>query len=184
MNLTEKRFYSELYSTVRGRARKRKLKWDLSRSRFDQIVARADGRCEVTGIPFSFDHVRGVSRRPWVPSLDRKNSRKGYTKENVRLVCVAANLAMNEWGVSVLKRLADSMTEKDITGELLTELQSTRDIRAELDAKPRRLVQIIDKEIDNMVDGVDFFTAPCRCVLFTNTAANMIKDRYREENSG
>lgn len=44
--------------------------------------------------------------RPFMPSIDRTNSAKGYTAGNCRLVCVAANFAMNEWGQGVLHKLA------------------------------------------------------------------------------
>lgn len=74
---------------------------------------RAAGACEVTGIPFSLD--RGESgRRPYAPSLDRRDSSGGYTSENCRLVCVAVNVAMNEWGAELLLRIAEhvsAMTE-------------------------------------------------------------------------
>ncbi len=53
----------------------------------------------------------GWRRAPWAPSVDRIDSSKGYVPGNVRLVCVAANLAMNEWGEDVLARVARAYVE-------------------------------------------------------------------------
>src|SRR3546814_15533675 len=53
---------------------------------------------------------------PFAPSLDRIDSGQGYLKGNVRLVCTIANFALNQWGDSVLRRLAHGVvaTEKQV----------------------------------------------------------------------
>jgi len=73
------------------------------------LYARANGRCEVTGIRFDRMKPESASRRPWFPSIDRKDSRGNYSLENCRIVCVAVNIAMCEWGHFVLKRMARAM---------------------------------------------------------------------------
>lgn len=94
-----------LFYQSRKNARKRGIPFSMTRWDFLGIVARSNGHCELTGIPF--DTSSGEwGRRPWMPSVDRADSAKGYTPENVRLVCYAANCAMNEWGESILDALA------------------------------------------------------------------------------
>jgi hypothetical protein len=44
-------------------------------------------------------------------SVDRLNGRLGYVKGNVRLVCVAANLARNEWSDEDLIKLCEAIVE-------------------------------------------------------------------------
>lgn len=91
-----------LYTQAFAKARKRGIEFTLTKDAYAGIVS---DRCAVTGIPF--EHRRRPGRwPPYAPSLDRKDSALGYTNDNVRLVCVAVNLAMNAWGEGVLYRIA------------------------------------------------------------------------------
>jgi len=98
-----------LYRWARRRAKDRGIPFSLTYEDLEAIIDRAAGRCEVTGIAFSFRKPKKGRTRPWAPSLDRRNSDLGYTKRNVRLVCTAANYAMCDWGDQVLKRIAAAM---------------------------------------------------------------------------
>lgn len=64
-------------------------------------------RCAVTGIRFSLETING--RKPYAPSIDRIDNALDYVDGNVRVVCVAANLAMNVWGEGVLLRIGRFM---------------------------------------------------------------------------
>ena len=77
---------------------------------FDDMLALAERDlwgCSVTRIPFSLEIVAG--KKPYAPSIDRIDSRLGYVVGNCRLVCVAANYAMNVWGEVVLRRMTRSI---------------------------------------------------------------------------
>ena len=64
------------------------------------IWERCEGRCAVSGLEFSNAAVGiGRARYPFMPSLDQIEPGKRYTADNVRLVCVAANFAMNALGL-------------------------------------------------------------------------------------
>lgn len=54
------------------------------------------GKCEVTGIPFDFEKHPVYSKNPKAPSVDRINSKLGYTEDNVRLVIWQFNMAKGE----------------------------------------------------------------------------------------
>lgn len=90
---------------ARDRSRDGACKIDLSEADMLEIVRRADGHCEVTGIPFNRNALAGT-RRPYAPSLDRINPTAGYTKDNCRLVLFAVNVAMSDWGESVFAHIA------------------------------------------------------------------------------
>jgi hypothetical protein len=86
----------------------------LSADEIQQLLARASGRCELTGIPFSAVRIDGCSKRPWTPSIDRIDNAKPYTLSNCRVVCTAVNLALNEFGETILRRIAWSL----VTGKV------------------------------------------------------------------
>lgn len=72
----------------------------------NQIEAQ-DFKCALTGIPF-FMRVSGEwGRHPFAPSIDRINSSKGYVEGNCRVVAVAVNIALADWGEDVFRRIAE-----------------------------------------------------------------------------
>lgn len=65
------------------------------------------GRCSVSRLPFSLVIVGdGQAKRPFAPSLDRKDRHQPYTVNNVRLVTSVAKFAMNAWGLDPVLVLA------------------------------------------------------------------------------
>lgn len=101
-----------LLAQTRKNAVKRGIEFDLSLDDLKILSLRADGRCEVTGIVFEAQHRDNDARhfrRPFYPSIDRVDSRVGYKLSNCRLTCVAVNAAINEWGESVLFRIAHAI---------------------------------------------------------------------------
>lgn len=95
---------SVLVATVRTRARKRNLAFDLDAHVAD-IQARIDrGVCELTGAPFDLSPGRKFNS----PSIDRINSSLGYTYDNIRIVLNLVNAALGDWGEDTLRQV---MTE-------------------------------------------------------------------------
>jgi hypothetical protein len=108
-------------------SRSRLNEWDeiLSYEEFLDIFYKTGGMCELSGIPFAGGKINNSRARPFFPSIDRINSCKGYTKDNVRFVCCAVNLALNDFGEDVLNQIAFGIVSKlvlqkkgDINGNL------------------------------------------------------------------
>lgn len=98
-------FIKNLYNQCKGRAKFRGMEFDLTFEEVVELFEESRGRCTLTGVPFSLSRIRG----PWVPSIDRINSDLGYVRGNVRVVCFAANIAMQQWGENVLLTMMESM---------------------------------------------------------------------------
>jgi hypothetical protein len=99
-----------LHTEVKRNAKRREIPHSLTLADVEQLVAKAGGRCQVTGIVFSNEIVNGT--RPYGPSLDRIDSSEGYHPDNVRLVCIAINNAMRDWGDSVFFTLVNALLSK------------------------------------------------------------------------
>ncbi len=107
----ERIVYGTIYRVARKNAAQRSIPFTLTRPEFDALVEHADGRCMISGVLFSPARVSGSTRRPYMPSLDRVDSSKGYSFDNVRLVCVLVNIALNEWGIEPLLHIARGIIE-------------------------------------------------------------------------
>jgi hypothetical protein len=103
------------FGSRKGDAKSRGVVFEIE---FSQILAMAQRQrwtCAVTGIKLDCEKPEGSRRSPFTPSIDRIVPADGYVPGNVRVVCLAANFAMNEWGDDVLRHLAE--------GWLLTEFK-------------------------------------------------------------
>lgn len=95
-----------LTARTRWRARSRGVPFMLTAPYVYGLMARAEFRCSVSGIAFAKPERKALEREPWAPSIDRIDPRAGYMPDNVRMVALAANYAMNQWGYDVLLRLS------------------------------------------------------------------------------
>jgi hypothetical protein len=94
----------------------------ISANTLKLILLRSNGKCEITGIKFSDEIPTGSKTAPFSMSLDRIDSSKGYVLENCRVVCLAVNLGMREWGENVMVRIGKAMMlrelEREVRGEV------------------------------------------------------------------
>lgn len=95
---------ARVYERHRRSASVRNMTFDLEPSDVYAMMKATGFRCAVSGVPFVKD--ANAPRDPWAASIDRIENRQGYTRDNVRVVCLAANIAMSNWGHDVLLRLA------------------------------------------------------------------------------
>ena len=55
---------------------------------------------------------QGARKRMWAPSVDRINSAHGYVAGNMRLVAIAVNIAMSDFGEEFLLRIAEAIVRR------------------------------------------------------------------------
>ena len=94
----------------RKRAKKKGLSYNLSIEWLLNLLDAQDFKCSLTGAILRDSPE--FSRNPWGMSIDRIDSSMGYTTDNCRVVCYAANAAMNEWGLDLFHELAHRYVSK------------------------------------------------------------------------
>lgn len=95
-----------MFRKSKDRARNNGTEHTLTEEEFMQAFRRTGGKCEVSGLPFSGGKESHWRVRPYYPSIDRIDASKGYTADNVRFVAAAVNIALSDFGESVLKAIA------------------------------------------------------------------------------
>lgn len=79
------------------RASRRGLPCTITMDDLEQMFFTQKGRCALTGIKIHDKKSERCVKKPFSASLDRIDSRIGYTPENVRLVCQIANNARHSY---------------------------------------------------------------------------------------
>ena len=93
------RAWRQSKNNAKGR---RKKEFTLTRDYVLQLMSDQNYKCAVTGTPFTTRRCEKTNRCPLAPSIDRIDNDIDYHEGNVRLVCVSANYAMNQWGEEYL----------------------------------------------------------------------------------
>lgn len=99
------------HKTGRG-ARRRGIEFLITQSHVEQLLEQGGKRCSISGVKLTITADGSWFRNPWAPSIDRIDSRLPYQEGNCRVVCYAANVALNEWGIEVLTTLAAGILDK------------------------------------------------------------------------
>lgn len=95
---------ANMLSGMKSRARKKGLPCNATKGDLLLLLTSCRGLCAVTGVPLDMDtKIEGKRVSPWMPSIDRIDSNKGYVSGNIRIVCYTANLAMSQFGESALE---------------------------------------------------------------------------------
>lgn len=105
--------YEIAFSRAKRRASDTGRPFGLTVGEFRVIVERAGGLCELTAITFDLSRPERNRRAPFSPSLDRIDSRLGYNAANCRLVCCAVNIALQDFGDAVFRRICYAVVARD-----------------------------------------------------------------------
>jgi hypothetical protein len=83
------------------KSNKEKLHWDITIKDIDNLYLKQGKKCALTGVPISFDNevigARNYRGYSCTASLDRIDSSKGYTKDNIQLVHKDVNIMKNHF---------------------------------------------------------------------------------------
>jgi hypothetical protein len=84
----------QMFNSAKCRAKKRNIEFNLS---FELVRSLVEiGHCPKTGFRFNLIVPDDTNIGPLAPSLDRKEASKGYTNENVQIVCNMYNMGKSD----------------------------------------------------------------------------------------
>lgn len=99
----------DLLEAARGRAKKNNLPIDIDLNFLLDMFEQQNRKCKLTNLDFTFEiRESGKHFNPFNPSIDKINPNGGYTKDNVRLICVIVNLALNQFGEDNFKVMCEA----------------------------------------------------------------------------
>jgi hypothetical protein len=101
---------THMLNNARSRAKRKGYEFDLDHDFILQKLSK--GVCEVTGLPFVFklNGGKGHKTNSFSPSLERKDNSKGYTKDNVQIVCWIYNRAKGAFPLEDLILMVKALT--------------------------------------------------------------------------
>lgn len=94
-----------IHLSAKQRAKRKKLEYSLSVEGLILIAQSQNNRCSLTLIPFDLKSSDEYRVRPFAPSIDRIDNSKGYTFDNIRIVCVIVNKARNEYSYDIFDKM-------------------------------------------------------------------------------
>lgn len=104
---------TQLRNSSIARAKKKNIEYDLDDDFILNMFISQENRCNLTGIVFSLDPPKnGQHNNPYSPSIDRIDPKKGYTKDNVRLILSCVNFALSEFGLDLLIEWSKELQKK------------------------------------------------------------------------
>lgn len=105
-----------MWYNIRSRAKARGIEFDISFEQFEEL-ANDSLLCPVFGYELEYLSYTGTGSKisnPRRASLDRKDSSKGYTLDNVWFISWEANRMKNEYTTSQLEQLVKALKEAGI----------------------------------------------------------------------
>lgn len=93
---------------LKGAIKRSKSNIEIDKDYLLELFIKQNNKCALTHIEFDLNLYKNKQENPFRPSMDRIDSSKGYTKDNIRLVCVAVNFALNEFGEETFKQICKS----------------------------------------------------------------------------
>lgn len=103
-----------LFHQCKKHAKEKGYEFSITKQSIKELILNKNN-CEVTKISFDYKFYGKFSSNPFRPSIDRIDSKKGYIENNIRLVCVSVNFAINEFGEEVLKEICSAYLSKTRT---------------------------------------------------------------------
>ncbi len=100
--------FTVMHLSAKDRARRKNIPYELSPDIIRMICETQHLKCDLTDIVFDFSSDKRFKSRPFAPSLDRIDTKKGYTLDNIQMVCVIVNRAKNEYSQELFDKICEA----------------------------------------------------------------------------
>ena len=108
-------YMPSLYRLVvraKGRAKDIGKDFDLTTDQVFALMEKQEYRCVLSGFKFALNERKSSARRVFAPSIDRIDCKRGYTIDNVRLVIVAVNIGLADFGDDAYIRVCRAVAKQ------------------------------------------------------------------------
>ena len=94
------------------RSKSKNLEYDITLDFLYQLYEKQEGLCALSGIKMTYDVLSG--RTSTNISIDKIDPNKGYTQDNIQLVCMAVNEMKNDRSIEELQYFCECILNKKI----------------------------------------------------------------------
>ena len=95
----------------KGKRKYQPLDFDITKEFIKELYLKQDGKCAISKIPMTY--IAGSGKHITNVSIDRIDSNKGYTKDNVQLVCSQVNMMKSDLTFDELLSFCKSIVENN-----------------------------------------------------------------------
>jgi len=99
----------EIARVIIGRAKKFGF-YDITSDYVVSLAEKQNWKCAKTGVSFE---LKKKGKSPYGPSIDQIIPGKGYTKDNIQLVCMIYNYAKHTWEDDIVLEFAKKLVEHE-----------------------------------------------------------------------
>jgi|GEM_PF-1543446 len=103
---------NRVFTSARIRARTQAMEFGIDRRSLTDILEEQEYRCAISRLYFDHTGYESCHAKPFAMSIDRVDTRLGYTSRNVRLVCLIVNVALGQWGLPAVERMAAAVASE------------------------------------------------------------------------
>lgn len=104
---TLERLITMRFLGARQRAKVNDLVFDIDKEFLNELWNVQQGKCAISGTQMTYEYYKG--RIPTNLSIDRKDSNRGYTKDNTQLVCMVVNQMKSDLTMEELLNFCESI---------------------------------------------------------------------------
>ncbi|MAF43675.1 MAG: hypothetical protein CMI54_05850 [Parcubacteria group bacterium] len=110
--------FKHIFKLAKGRAKTTQREFDLDCQYLSDLWKRQRGYCAYTKLKMDLPPNHSQSRYqkmrsgPFTASLDRKDSSKGYVKDNIHFICLALNYAKKDWSENKFKKFLNALMKR------------------------------------------------------------------------